>query len=339
MARIEDVAREAGVSIATVSYALSGKRAVAAATRRRIEEAAARLGYRPHAGARMLAEARTRILALTAPLRPDTYAPAHMAFVLGIAAAARRYDYDVLLLVEDDAMGGLERVTSSRLVDGIVVLDVAWDDERMGLVRSLGIPSVVVGVPRQPDGLLCVDLDFEAAARMAVDRLVDAGHRRLGLLGQVPEVYERGSGYPRRFRDAFVAHARARDVEAACEPSSTTPAGTRTTLDGLLAAGVTGLVLHSTEDAHAAVVDALLARGVRVPSEVSLISACSTFDTARFPVPLDAIPLVAGRSCDRAIDLLVGGLETPATPRVELLEPEYVSRGSAASPAVPTTAR
>ena len=143
MTTIHDVARVAGVSISTVSYALSGKRSVSVSTRRRIEDAVRELDYRPNAGARMLAGRRTYILAVTEPLRADTYAPAHMAFVLAVATAARRYDYDVLLLTQEEAAGGLRRVTSSRLVDAIVVLDVLTEDERADLVRTLDIPAVL----------------------------------------------------------------------------------------------------------------------------------------------------------------------------------------------------
>lgn len=89
MTTIHEVAAAAGVSISTVSYALSGKRPVSEKTRRRIEDAALALGYQPDAGARMLAGRRTNIFALTEPLRADTHAPTHMAFVLATAVAAR----------------------------------------------------------------------------------------------------------------------------------------------------------------------------------------------------------------------------------------------------------
>lgn len=87
MAKINEVAEAAGVSISTVSYALSGKRPVSPSTRKRIEEAVARLGYSPNASARMLAGRRTNIFALTEPLRTDTHVPTHMAFVLATAVA------------------------------------------------------------------------------------------------------------------------------------------------------------------------------------------------------------------------------------------------------------
>src|SRR5690606_3782095 len=176
MTTIHEVAQAAGVSISTVSYALSGKRPVSEKTRRRVADAAVALGYTPDAGARMLAGRRTHIFALTEPLRADTHAPTHMAFVLAAAVAARRHGYDILLLTDEQASEGMSRVASSRLVDATLVLDVAPDDARADIARSIRTPTIFIGIPDDTEGLTCVDLDFEAAGRLAVDRLVDAGH-------------------------------------------------------------------------------------------------------------------------------------------------------------------
>ncbi len=164
MVKINEVAKAAGVSISTVSYALSGKRPVAPDTRKRIQAAVLELGYSPNAGARMLAGSRTHIFALTEPLRKDTHAPTHMAFVLATAVAARRNDYDILLLTDEQASAGMGRVASSGLVDAILVLDVAPDDERVALSRAIDTPTIFIGVPDDHEGLICVDLDFDAAA-------------------------------------------------------------------------------------------------------------------------------------------------------------------------------
>ena len=173
MTTIHEVAEAAGVSISTVSYALSGKRPVSEKTRKRIEQAAQTLGYEPDAGARMLAGRRTQIFALTEPLRADTHAPTHMAFVLATAVAARRRGYDILLLTDEQTADGMNRVAASRLVDAILVLDVAPDDERAAIARTVRTPTVFIGIPDDPHGLTCVDLDFEAAGHLAVDRLAE----------------------------------------------------------------------------------------------------------------------------------------------------------------------
>jgi len=107
---IDDVARAAGVSTSTVSYALSGRRPISAATRERVAAAIAELGYHPHAGARSLASSRSSVLALVAPLRSDVNVPVIMEFVTAVVTAAREHSYDVLLLTKDEGTAGLQRV-------------------------------------------------------------------------------------------------------------------------------------------------------------------------------------------------------------------------------------
>ena len=338
MAKIHEVAKAAGVSISTVSYALSGKRTISAETRQRIERAVRELDYRPNAGARMLAGRRTNIFALTEPFRFDTYAPAHMAFVLATSIAARRYDYDVLLLTEEEASAGMRRVATSGLCDAILVLDVAPEDERVDLARQLGIPSVFVGVPNDHGGLVCVDLDFEAAAALAVDRLADAGHRSIGLVGHPPSAYLR-SNFPPRVRAGFERRAGERGLDSTVElpePGAARGVAVRAAVRALLDRGVTGLVLHCDDSAHQAVLDEIAARELGIPADIAVISVGSTFDTAAMHPPLDVVPLVPQASCDRAVDLAMQLLsEVPPAPGVYLIAPEYRAHGSVAPPGVP----
>ncbi len=335
MANITEVAEAAGVSISTVSYALSGKRPVAADTRRRIEAAVLELGYSPNAGARMLAGSRTQIFALTEPLRKDTHAPTHMAFVLATAVAARRNDYDILLLTDEQAQAGMSRVAANGLVDAILVLDVAPDDARVALARQIATPTVFIGIPDDTDGLICVDLDFEAAAARAVDLLAEAGHRSIGLVGQTETAYVK-SNFPPRVRASVLARSAERGISAAYGTTGSKHASrqaTRRTVGELLDGGATALILHCADDAHAAVLAELDTRGLSVPEDVSVISVGASFDLTALPVALDSIPLIPESSCDLAVDLALQtlGPDRPE-PGVRLIAPTYTARGSIAAP-------
>jgi DNA-binding LacI/PurR family transcriptional regulator len=340
MATIDDVARAAGVSISTVSYALSGKRPVAVDTRRRIQVAIDELGYRPNAGARMLAGRRTRIFALTEPLRLDTHAPTHMAFVLATAIAARKVDYDVLLLTDAETTTGMQRVADSALADAVLVLDVAPDDDRVALARRIPVPSVFIGVPDDHDGLVCVDLDFEAATIEAVDRLAALGHRRIGMLGH-PEVSYDRSNFPPRVREAFRRraddHGIAHDFRHTGVGATSTPA-VRQGISEMLDAGATAILLHCSDTCHAIALAALDARGLDVPTDISLISVGSSFDTATLSTPIDALPLIPEESCERAVALAMACLDDGrCAPGVHLIPPTYRSHASIAPP--PAAAR
>ncbi|HEV7949459.1 MAG TPA: LacI family DNA-binding transcriptional regulator, partial [Glaciihabitans sp.] len=298
MANITDVARVAGVSISTVSYALSGKRPIAEATKTRIAQAVKELDYLPNAGARMLAGARTNILALTAPMHADTHPPALMAFVLSVVTAARAYNYDVLLLTEGEATSGLRRVASSSLVDGIVMLDVTTDDERVDVIRELAMPTALIGVPSDTAELTCVDLNFEAAAELAINRLVEQGHTSIGLMGHAQILYERGSNYAPRFRDAFNEAGNAAGISTAFHTTDATRPGVEQSLDALRAElpNLTAVVLNCNENIHGILLEVLRERDVAVPEQLSIVSACSSFSTDHFLPPLDVIPLPAQES-------------------------------------------
>lgn len=335
MVKIDEVARAAGVSISTVSYALSGKRPVAADTRRRIEAAVSELGYSPNAGARMLAGSRTNIFALSEPLRADSHAPSHMSFMHAMTVAARRRDYDMLLLTDEDASAGMSRVAASGLVDAILCLDVAPDDARVAIARATSTPTLFIGIPDDHEGMVCVDLDFEDAARQAVDRLADAGHRRLGFLGGSERAYEK-SNFPPRVRRAVVERA----AERGFAVSSYTTGEVVTDRDlcrrlvrAAIDDGTTAFVLHASEDVHQVALAELAALGRRVPEDVSLVSVGTSFDTEALATPVDALPLVPQRSCDLAVDLamdLVSG--TPVSTGFHLIAPVYLALGSVAPP-------
>ena len=246
MATIDDVARAAGVSTSTVSYVLSGKRPISAATRLRVERSIRDLAYRPHAGARALASSRTNVIGLMAPLRVDVNVSVIMQFVTGVVTAARTFDHDVLLLTQDDATG-LERVADGSMVDALIMMDIEADDPRVPVLVGLRQPAVLIGLPRDSAGLSCVDLDFDAAGRVAVRHLASLGHRRIALIGSPRAVLERHTSYADRMLRGFTAETRELGLVAvavSCESSHT---GAIAAVDEVLESmpDVTALVVHN----------------------------------------------------------------------------------------------
>src|SRR5699024_10844235 len=162
--RISDVARHAGVSPSTVSYVLSGKRSISETTRRRVRRSIEALGYQPHAGDRSLASRRTNVIALVVPLREDVHVPVAMRFAVSVVTAARLHDYYVLLLTQGAGPDGLRRIAAGVPSVGVIALDVASDVASVALLRSLDLPSVLIGAPQDTYHLTGVALDFAPAA-------------------------------------------------------------------------------------------------------------------------------------------------------------------------------
>lgn len=337
MATIEDVAREAGVSISTVSYALSGKRRISDDTQQRVRAAATKLGYAPHASARALAASRSDIIAVTAPLHPDTDPAAHMVFAMEVTIAARQSNFDTLLLVHDDALEGMKRSAATALADGIIVLDVAEHDDRAELARTLDCPVVFIGVPEDTRGLTCVDLDFELAIRQSLDTLVQHGHRAIALIGHGRQTVQREANYPLRLAREFERHASSLGVDhLVYHPDDEDVAQILEAIFSSLP-HVTGIILSTSSEIASALTAALAERGLTVPQDMSVIAAGMTPAPSRTPLPFDALPLDPALTCPVAVGLLVDRIEGVApVPAVTLVPPVYQSRGSVAQPAQPT---
>ena len=330
MATIDDVARAAGVSTSTVSYVLSGKRPISAATRLRVERSIRDLAYRPHAGARALASSRTNVIGLMAPLRVDVNVSVIMQFVTGVVTAARTFDHDVLLLRQDDATG-LERVADGSMVDALIMMDIEADDPRVPVLVGLRQPAVLIGLPRDSAGLSCVDLDFDAAGRVAVRHLASLGHRRIALIGSPRAVLERHTSYADRMLRGFTAETRELGLVAvavSCESSHT---GAIAAVDEVLESmpDVTALVVHN-EVALPAVIATLRERGRRVPDDMSLVAVCPEDVAVGQPLPLTSVDIPAHVIGRVAVEMAMARVEREQPAETRLLLPVLTERQSTA---------
>ncbi|QJT02062.1 LacI family transcriptional regulator [Streptomyces asoensis] len=331
MVKITDVARHAGVSPSTVSYALSGKRPISEETRRRVEEAARALGYRPHAGARALASSRSNVLALVVPLRTGIHVPVVMQFAVSVVTAARQHDHDVLLLTQEEGEEGLRRVADTALVDALILMDVQLHDPRLPLLRSLDRPSVMIGFPLEADGLTCIDLDFRTAGERCVEHLAQLGHRVVGLVGSPPEVYVRGTAFAQRVVQGFTAAADRAGLASAVHPCEATPAAARRVAEQLLREqpALTGVVVHN-EAVLEPLIDAFEQLGLRVPGDLSVTAICPDELAAGLRVPVTSIALPSAEVGERAVELLMRKLDGETVPEATLLPPTLTRRASTA---------
>jgi DNA-binding LacI/PurR family transcriptional regulator len=331
MAKITDVARHAGVSPSTVSYALSGKRPISEETRRRVEESARLLGYRPHAGARALAGRRSDVLALVLPLRTGINVPVVMQYVVSAVTTARRYDHDVLLLTQEEGEEGLRRVADTALVDALIVMDVQLHDPRLPLLRDLDRPSVLIGVPAESGGLTCIDLDFEAAGEACVEHLARLGHRAVALVGSPPEVYVRQTAFAQRVVRGFTAAADRGGLSSAVHPCEASPEAARAVAERLLSEqpALTGVVVHN-EAVMEPLIDAFEELGLRVPADLSITAICPDELAESLRVPVTSVALPSAEVGTRAVELLVKKLGGTTVPEATLLPPRMTERASTA---------
>ena len=93
------------------------------------------------------------------------YVPVMMDIAIGVVTTARGFGYDVLLLTNDEGADGIRRVASTARADAVILTDIGMADDRIAAVKEAEVDAVLIGVPADPAGLDCVDLDFEQAGR------------------------------------------------------------------------------------------------------------------------------------------------------------------------------
>ncbi len=181
VASIEDVARRAGVSIATVSRALRGLPDVAAGTRDRVLVAATELNYVASPFAARLASGRTATIGLVVPFVNRWF---FAEVIDSVEAELRRAGLDLLLYnlgSEEGRKRFFDEMPMRKRVDGVLVASLVLEDAEFDALTALNRPVGLLGIQRT--GFLSAGIDDIAAARSAVTHLTGLGHRRIGLIG------------------------------------------------------------------------------------------------------------------------------------------------------------
>lgn len=210
---IADVAREAGVSTATVSRVLNGTGPASPDRRERVLAATAKLGYVTSASAAMLASGRAKNVGVVVPRLGSWF---FSSVVEGAQSELLRAGYDLTLYNLRDGGEWRDRVFDDLLrrqrVDGVIAVSLELGDDEVGSLLSVGKP--VVGLGGDVAGIPTFELDNVAVARVATEHLIALGHRRIAHLGCDPEsptafgqIEKRYDGYAEAMRTHGLAPA------------------------------------------------------------------------------------------------------------------------------------
>jgi LacI family transcriptional regulator len=188
----KEVAARAGVSFITVSRVVNGLDNVAPETRARVETAIKELGYHPNRQAQALNNGLTRTLAFVTPRMYDLALYNNfyvMSLLSGVELKSRELGWDLLLTTDYDREGEFDflRVWHQRKVDGIIfVAFQRFPLSQRRIIEEHGIPCVSVSDRLRGSCISWVDTDNAAAARDAVRRLLELGHRSFAFIGIDP---------------------------------------------------------------------------------------------------------------------------------------------------------
>ncbi|RIW47864.1 LacI family transcriptional regulator, partial [Micromonospora endophytica] len=313
---IGEIARRAGVSRSTVSYVLSGKRAVSGPTRQRIQAVIDELGYRPNANARALKEGRTRTIGLVIPPASQRLTDMQLGFVASVVEAAARADLDVLLSPSGgDHDRSFERIVTGRRVDGVILMEIRLEDDRVDRLRQSRLPFVTIGRTADPSDTSWIDVDYQGLIARCVQHLADLGHRRVALLNRSAELVAAGYGPGHRALAGFAEAVTERGltgVDLCCGDDAT--AGEEA-MSRLLSTHPDVTAVATINEAALPGIQRALAAAKRVvPRDFSVIGVAAAHWAEDFRPPLTAADVPTLEMGAEAVALLLERVAAPTPP-------------------------
>lgn len=334
---IKDVARAAGVSVATVSRVVNGTGSVSAKTREAVDRALADSAYTASPIARSLAGGRTGLVGLCAHQPTHEYAA---GLVAGMLEACEAAGYGVLWFSPRRPDERRSRRPLETLPDGVIVLsptiesdtELAWLDERRPIVH---IEPLAAAMPLVERGdIVCVTAANHDGAADATRHLLKLGHRRIGFVtGPTARSssVERLAGHAAALAEAGLALDPELTVPGDFDPASGFAAGRR-----LLALPQPPTAIVASDDSEAfGVLWAAHEAGAHVPHDLSVVGFDDVPMAEQVNPPLTTVRQPLRAMGQRAADLLIAWVERgeKPTPNRQVLPAQLVVRASTARPA------
>lgn len=182
------------MSIGTVSRALNGKPDVNEATRKRIIEAAAAMGYVPNQAGRALRKGSTGVVGFMMQTGSNITGEGDVFFMSvfdGVQTVFSRHQLDLVALLcssEEDPDAYLQRVVARGFADALIISATKRKDHRIDFLASRKIPFIALGRSQTDADHPWLDLDFEGMAEAGVSRLISKGHRRIGVFAPIDDI-------------------------------------------------------------------------------------------------------------------------------------------------------
>jgi len=274
---IYDVAREANVSMATVSRVVNGNPNVKPTTRKKVLEAIDRLGYRPNAVARGLASKKTTTVGV---IIPDISSIFYSELARGIEDIATMYKYNIILSNSDqntDKELHLLNTMLGKQVDGIVFMGGNITDVHVEEFKRSPVPIVLAASVEEQAQTPSVNINYEQAIYDSVQLLVEKGHKRIafvsGPMSEPINSMRKLAGYKRALEEAGIAF----DEALVAEGDYSYDSGIEALANLLEQSDKPTAVIAATDEMALGVIHGAQDRGVSIPEDLEVIG----FDNTR----------------------------------------------------------
>lgn len=304
---IRDVAAQAGVSHQTVSRVINGSHRVSPQTRERVEQAIARLGYRPNAIARSMAKGRTTMVGCLSPNLTDyTFA----SIIEGAQKEAQRHGYFLISAAapdEETFQAFVDQMVSSRRIEGLLVIN-PYADGRFSLIPS-DIPVVYAGSrPREEASISSVSLDDIGVAQEATEHLLEQGHRRIGTITG-PMVEDCAQDRLQGFRNALLAANVEPDETLMLAGDWSAGSGHAGFRQWFEQGNLPTAVFAQNDQMAVGILKAAMESGIDVPTDLSIIGVDDIPMAAYFTPGLTTFRQDFDRTGRQAVQLLIAEIE------------------------------
>jgi LacI family transcriptional regulator len=330
---ILDVARESGVSYATVSRVLSGFAFVKEATRARVMEAAERLGYVANVQARTLAGGRSQVIGVLVPGLDNSYIGEIMR---GVDDELARVNYNLMLYTTHRHYGqetSSVNTIANGLTEGLILVVPLIPTAYLAALRSRGFPHVLIDQGEPTGTSSVVDSTSWQGAYDATRYLIELGHRRIGFIGGLVELSsasERLSGYKAALTDNGLPY----DPTLVTEGNFWQASG-HLCAQKLLPAQPTAIFAANDLMALGAM-EALREAGLRIPEDISLVGFDDIPQVSITHPKLTTVRQPLEQMGRVAVELLLEQIENPENPARRItLATQLVVRDSCQAPKNP----
>lgn len=337
--RIKDVAREAGVSIATVSHVINNTRFVSETTRQRVMRAIEDCNYYPNANARSLASGRSNTLGL---LVSDISNPFFPDLVKSIETVAFEKGYDVILSNTDyDAERTVNYVRRfiERKVAGVALMTSELD---LGLIEELArfhVPVVFLDIGSAGVCMSNLVVDYEAGIEEAINHLAGLGHRKIAYIGG-PRRLRSAARRFQAFCDSMARHLPGSLPLMIYEADFRFSGGRQAAREMLTSSELPTAVIVANDMMALGVIEEFRERGIHVPGNISIVGFDDIAFAALSSPPLTTICLPRAELGREAVEALLATIEHPDWQGVEVKIPTHlVLRDSTGPPAEPKESR
>ena len=322
---IEDVAQQAGVSIATVSRVMNGTGTVAATTAVRVHQAITDLNYIPHAAARGLARQRTQTLGLVLPQISDTF---FSALLRGMETVAREHEYALLIYTMQGRNPNQPPPLGQHNTDGLMVFTDGLSEAALRHLHSQHFPLVLLHQsPPQGLDIPCVTFENKTGAYAVVSHLIGLGHRRIAFLAG-PSGNEDSFWREKGYREAMADH----DLVVAEElvgVGGFDEAVAATAVSQWLQQGLDIDAIFAADDESArGVMQAIQKANLRIPQDIALAGFDDSLLSRYLTPPLTTVHAPIEEAGRVATEKLIGLINDESVELLTLLPTELVIRRS-----------